>query len=210
MRSEKVIQLENLWKSIAECKRCMIAKYARNKVFGDGNVSSPIVFLGEAPGMDEDASGHVFIGRAGSTYSRALKAASLTREEVFTLNVLKCHPPEGINPVSGNRKPAVVEIANCLPFLQKQLDIINPKILVCMGETAARAVLDLPKKGPFKQYVGDIYELGNDIMKFWEPKMAVGVTYHPQYLNYNAKNEDLWTDYVRTFRKFKERANGNR
>ena len=105
MRSEKVVKLEELWALVRECDRCMIAKYAKNKVFGDGNVSSPIAFLGEAPGMDEDRSGHTFVGRAGAIYSRALEAAGMVREEVFTFNVLKCHPPKEINPVLPSLSP---------------------------------------------------------------------------------------------------------
>ena len=207
MRSEKVVQLEGLFDKIVECKKCMIAQYARNRVFGDGNVSSPIMFIGEAPGMDEDACGHVFVGKAGQIYDRTLKAASLVRKEVFTANILKCHPPKEIDPVKGNRKPAVIEVINCLPFLKRQIEIIQPKVIVAMGETAARALLDLPK-GRFGPFVGEIFKQGTDIVKFWEPKVTIGVTWHPQYIGYRGDDEALWSGYVRSFRKFKEIACG--
>lgn len=208
MRTEKVVKLEELFDKVTECQKCAIAKYAKNRVFGDGNVSSPIVFIGEAPGMDEDACGHPFMGKAGKIYDETLQAASLVRKEIFTANILKCHPPEQIDPVKGNRKPAVVEVINCLPFLKRQLEIIEPKVAVVMGETAARALLDLPKGGPFGRFVGETFKQGNDIMKFWEPKITIGVTWHPQYIGYRGDDEALWSSYVKTFRKFKEIAYG--
>jgi uracil-DNA glycosylase family 4 len=103
-------------------------------VFGEGNPRVRLVFVGEAPGKDEDVQGRPFVGRAGERLTRIIEAIDLTREEVYICNIIKCQPPE-------NRKPLPDEIEACLPFLKKQLAAINPKIICCLGTFAARPCL---------------------------------------------------------------------
>lgn len=192
----KIKAMERVWRDVCLCQNCDIAKYARCRVFGDGNVKSKIVLVGEAPGMDEDKSGHPFIGNAGQILRKCLMAAGITPSHVFIANILKCHPPQTLNPPSGNRKPSVQEIENCLPFLERQLDIIDPKIIVALGNTAATGLLRPEvKKVEVTKMFGQTFDRNG---------RTVVVTYHPQYLGYKAHDPSLEKDYIGLFRKIKQ------
>jgi len=196
MTASKTEAMLRLWQIIDACTLCGIAEYARNKVFGDGNLNSKIVLVGEAPGMDEDKSGHPFIGLAGQILRKCLIAAGLKPKSLFIANVLKCHPPEIIDPApSGNRKPSVKETNNCLSFLDNQLDIIDPKIVVALGNTAGSAILRPEvKKVEVTKMFGQSFEKGG---------RRVIVTYHPQYLGYRANDPGLERDYIDLFKRIK-------
>lgn len=187
--------MERVWRDVCRCQLCDIAKYARCRVFGDGNISAKIALVGEAPGMDEDKSGHVFIGVAGRILRKCLLAAGIDPKEVFIANILKCHPPKILDPPSGNRKPAVQEIANCLPFLKRQLNIINPAVIVALGNTAAEGLLRPEiKKVKVTSMFGQTFE---------KDGRTIILTYHPQYLGYKAHDPSLERDYIELFRKIK-------
>lgn len=131
----KIEKLQLLNKSVCSCTKCPeLVANRKNTVLGDGNPNSRIVFIGEAPGKDEDESGIPFVGKAGKLLTNILSAANLDRKDIYIMNVIKCRPP-------GNRNPAIEEIANCKKFFDLQLQVINPRIIICMGSVATCAIL---------------------------------------------------------------------
>jgi DNA polymerase len=126
------------WAALKErvraCDKCELCQTRTNVVFGQGSVNTPLVFVGEGPGEDEDHQGLAFVGRAGQLLTRILAAGGISREDVFITNVVKCRPP-------GNRTPVPEEMMRCGDFLEAQLLLLRPKILVCLGATAAKWIL---------------------------------------------------------------------
>lgn len=120
-----------------QCRRCSLRRGARGVVFGEGSAQPVIVFVGEGPGAEEDRLGRPFVGAAGRLFDRIIKAGGWTRAEIYIANVIKCRPP-------GNRSPGREEIQSCLPLLQKQLELLNPRIIVALGAVAAKTLLDDP------------------------------------------------------------------
>jgi DNA polymerase len=153
-------------------------------VFGVGNPQAELMFIGEAPGADEDAQGEPFVGRAGQLLTKIIEAMGLSRSEVYIANVLKCRPPE-------NRVPLPEETASCLPYLEKQIETIRPKVIVALGATALRALLDIQ--------IGITKMRGN-----WYTYRDIPImpTFHPAYLLRNppAKRE-VWEDMKAVLRK---------
>lgn len=162
---------------LGDCTRCKLHKTRHKIVFGDGNPKAELVFVGEGPGADEDAQGLPFVGRAGKLLTQMIEAMSLQRKDVYICNVVKCRPPE-------NRKPEPDEVAQCSPFLLRQLDVISPKVIVCLGATAAQLLLKTDRG--ISQYRGQWLEFrGKKLM----------ATYHPAYLLRNpAAKADVWKD----------------
>jgi len=178
-------ELEEIAEEVYKCRKCELGTLRRNAVPGEGNPKARIVFVGEGPGADEDAQGRPFVGRAGQLLDKIIKAMGLKREDVYICNVIKCRPPE-------NRDPKPEEIINCLPYLQRQLELINPEIIVALGAHAARSLLNNNK--PIGQLRGQFHEycpgMGTSPMKL----MA---TFHPAYLlrNYSDDNRaKVWED----------------
>jgi DNA polymerase len=169
--------LERIREDLGECTRCRLSKQRNKIVFGQGNPRADLVFVGEGPGHDEDVQGLAFVGRAGKLLTQMIEAMGLTREEVYICNVVKCRPPE-------NRKPEDDEVATCSPYLFRQLDVIAPKAVVCLGATAAQSLLKI--KDSISRYRGQWFDYRNTKLL---------VTYHPAYLlrNPNAKG-DVWKD----------------
>lgn len=170
------------WSALeAETKRCKkcgeLARSRQNVVFGVGDPRTELMFIGEAPGADEDEQGEPFVGRAGQLLTKIIEAMGLKREEVYIANVLKCRPPQ-------NRPPLPDETANCLPYLQKQIEMIRPKVIVALGATALRTLLDIQ--------IGITKMRGN-----WYTYRDIPImpTFHPAYLLRNppAKKE-VWQD----------------
>jgi uracil-DNA glycosylase family 4 len=169
--------LERIRADIGDCTRCRLCE-ARNKiVFGVGNPKADLVFVGEGPGRDEDASGEPFVGRAGKLLTDMIKAMSLERSDVYICNVVKCRPPE-------NRTPEHDEIATCSPFLLRQLEFIRPKVIVCLGNVAAQSLLGTNKS--ISHFRGTWFDFrGSRLI----------ATYHPAYLLRNpAAKSDVWAD----------------
>jgi DNA polymerase len=163
---ERPGQLAALAREVAECTRCPVLAATRTQtVFGSGPPTARLMFVGEAPGADEDRTGQPFVGRAGMLLTDMItKGMGLRREDVYIANVLKSRPPE-------NRTPDAVEVAHCLPFLERQIAIIRPEFLCLLGRVAATALLDtmLPLgrlRGKWHRYRG----------------IPTIVTYHPSYL----------------------------
>jgi len=167
------------------CRKCELGSLRTNAVPGEGDPAAQIMFVGEAPGADEDAQARPFVGRAGQLLDRIIGACGLKRDEVWIGNIIKCRPPD-------NRDPKPEEIIACLPFLQSQIELINPEIIVALGAHAAKTLLDTPKaigqlRGLFHEYYPG---LGKKPIKLMP-------TFHPAYLlrNYSDENRrKVWED----------------
>jgi len=169
--------LERIREDLGECTRCRLHLKRNKIVFGAGNPRAELVFVGEGPGHDEDLQGLPFVGRAGKLLTQMIEAMGLTRDMVYICNVVKCRPPE-------NRKPEDDEIATCSPYLYRQLDVIAPKAIVCLGATAAQALLKT--KDSISRYRGTWLDYRNTKLM---------VTYHPAYLLRNpAAKGEVWKD----------------
>ena len=184
----KAEQMEHLCRIALACTRCAHLVATRTQVvFGVGNIDADLMFVGEAPGADEDRQGEPFVGRAGQLLTKMIQTMGLSRAQVYIGNVLKCRPdmPKGS---TGNRQPTESEMSTCLPFLQAQVAIIKPKVIVTLGGTAIQGLLGLEggvgwNRGHWRRY-GDI------------PVMP---TYHPAYLLRNGSNEakrKVWEDLL--------------
>lgn len=162
---ERVLALEVLAAEVASCQRCPELFSSRTQtVFGVGPIGAAICLIGEAPGADEDRTGEPFVGAAGQLLNKILNASGLARDDVYIMNILKCRPP-------GNRTPKAEECLNCRSFFDRQLRLIDPKIIVCLGATAAHNLLEV--KTPIGKLRGQLYYLGT---------IPIVCTYHPSYL----------------------------
>ena len=178
-------QLEKINAEVGRCRKCELGSLRTNAVPGEGNPNARIMFVGEGPGADEDAQGRPFVGRAGQLLDKVITAMGLKRNDVFIGNILKCRPPE-------NRDPRADEIINCLPYLQRQIEIINPEIIVALGAHAARTLLNTTKsigqlRGQFHEYYAGL----------GRPPIKLMATYHTAYLlrNYSPENRKrVWED----------------
>ncbi len=167
------------------CRKCQLGSIRKHCVPGEGHPRARIMFVGEAPGADEDAQGRPFVGRAGQLLDKIIAACGLKREDVFIGNILKCRPPE-------NREPRPEEIINCMPYLQGQIEIIQPEILVALGGHAAKTLLNTVKgisqlRGQFQEYYAGI----------GRPPIKLMPTFHPAFLlrNYSEQNRRyVWED----------------
>jgi DNA polymerase len=177
--------LEEIAEEVRKCRKCELGTLRHNAVPGEGNPQARIAFVGEGPGADEDAQGRPFVGRAGQLLDKIIKAMGLKREDVYICNVIKCRPPE-------NRDPKPEEIINCLPYLQSQLELIRPEIIVALGAHAARSLLN--NNLPIGQLRGQFHEYYPGIGTVPIKLMA---TFHPAYLlrNYSDDNRaKVWDD----------------
>jgi uracil-DNA glycosylase len=162
---------------LGDCKRCKLAPGRKNLVYGVGNPDAELVFVGEAPGADEDMQGEPFVGKAGQLLTKMIEAMGYRREDVYICNVLKCRPP-------GNRNPEPDEVASCEPFLKRQLAAIRPRMIVALGKFAAQCLLrdDTPitrLRGGFRSYEG----------------IPLMPTLHPAYLLRDPSKKKLaWED----------------
>jgi len=162
---------------LGECTRCKLCRGRTQIVFGVGNPRADLVFVGEAPGAEEDAQGEPFVGRAGQLLTRIIQAIGLRREDVYICNVIKCRPP-------GNRSPEPDEIASCEPFLLKQLEAIRPKLICTLGSPATQTLLKT--KEPISRMRGRFFEFRG---------VPLLPTYHPAYLLRNPhEKKTVWQD----------------
>jgi uracil-DNA glycosylase family 4 len=177
--AEKVLDdtLLKIREDMGDCTRCKLHKGRNKIVFGDGNPKAELVFVGEGPGADEDAQGLPFVGRAGKLLTQMIEAMGLLRKDVYICNVVKCRPPE-------NRTPEPDEVLTCSPFLLRQIDVIKPKVIVCLGAVAAKTLLQTTRG--ISQYRGEWQE--------WRGRKLLA-TYHPAYLLRNPPAKaDVWKD----------------
>lgn len=169
--------LESLCREAKACRRCGLRTQAAQVVFGEGNPDADLMFVGEGPGADEDSQGLPFVGAAGQLLNRILAAAEISREEVYIANVVKCRPPN-------NRVPNHDEVAACLPYLRRQIALIRPRILVCLGSLATQALID--PKARISQVRGQWFE--RDGIKMMP-------TFHPAALLRDpSRKRPVWED----------------
>jgi uracil-DNA glycosylase len=169
--------LQTIREDIGDCIRCKLHKGRTKIVFGDGHPHAKLLFIGEGPGRDEDLQGLPFVGRAGKLLTQMIEAMGLRRSDVYICNVVKCRPPE-------NRAPEKDEVEACSPFLLRQIDLVAPQVIVCLGSIAAQTILETTRG--ISQFRGQWLEFrGRKLM----------ATYHPAYLlrNPSAKSE-VWKD----------------
>jgi uracil-DNA glycosylase family 4 len=182
-----LITLEAIRGELGDCTRCRLHEGRQSLVFGEGNPHAMLVFVGEAPGREEDLQGRPFVGQAGELLTRIIEAIDLTREEVYIANIVKCRPPQ-------NRNPQPDEIRTCLPFLRKQLEAIRPKIICALGTFAAQTLLETEERisllrGKFYAYQG----------------ARLMPTYHPAFLLRNPQfKKDVWEDMKMVREEYKK------
>jgi uracil-DNA glycosylase len=171
---ESLAELEEF---AALCPRCKLSASRTHLVFGQGNPNADLMFIGEAPGQDEDAQGLAFVGRAGQLLTKIIEAIGRKRGDVYIANVLKCRPP-------GNRNPQPDEVEACIPYLREQIRLIRPRVAVLLGTFAAQAVLETDES--IGRLRGRFHKLGN---------VQVMPTYHPAFLlRTPEKKREVWED----------------
>ena len=178
--------LEDIRADLGDCQRCRLARGRNNIVFGDGDPQAKLVFVGEGPGFEEDRQGIPFVGAAGQLLSRIIEAIKLARSQVYICNIIKCRPP-------GNRNPEPDEIKTCFPFLERQIEAIQPDFICALGSFAAQTLLQTTTpisrlRGRFHNYKG----------------IKVLPTFHPAYLLRNPdKKRDVWQDMKMLMKEYR-------
>ena len=176
-RSSSPDSLSSLTAEIAACQLCALAPTRLHTVPGQGKLRPDIMFIGEGPGADEDEQGLAFVGRAGQLLTKMILAMGYSREDVFIGNIVKCRPP-------GNRVPTPAEMEGCIPYLKRQIAVIQPKLIVCLGATAVRGLVNEPlpigkARGQWREFEG----------------IPVMLTFHPAYLLRDPrKKTETWAD----------------
>ena len=176
--------LEEIRQDLGDCQRCRLARGRKTIVFGQGNPHAELVFVGEAPGADEDEQGLPFVGRAGQLLNRMIQFVGMKREEVYICNIVKCRPP-------GNRTPEKEEVDACSPFLFRQIEAIHPRLVCCLGAPAMKTLLGIKEgitrvRGQFFDYAG----------------AKAFVAYHPAYILRNPREEKILREDFEAIRAF--------
>ncbi len=162
---------------VSHCQKCPLGKMRKNIVFGSGNINAKLMFVGEAPGHEEDIQGMPFVGEAGALLTKIIEAMAIKRDDVYICNILKCRPPQ-------NRNPLPAEISTCIDYLYSQIDAIKPRVICGLGKFASQTLLNT--KMPISKLRGNWHEYRG--MKFMP-------TYHPAYLLRNPGDKKLvWED----------------
>ena len=176
--AKKINTLSDLFEKYKACQKCALGKTRKNLVFGRGLSNPPVMFIGEGPGAEEDTQGEPFVGRAGRLLTKMISAIGIERDDVYITNIVKCRPPD-------NRNPTPAEISCCLPIIKQQIEILNPKLIVTLGNIPTKTLIpDLPgitkARGKIKQY----------------EKWTVLPTFHPSYLLRNrSAMPQAWEDF---------------
>jgi len=184
--SEKKASLDALREEIGDCQRCKLSKARTHIVFGEGDPDAALMFIGEAPGREEDIQARPFVGDAGKLLTRLIEKMGLRRDDVYIGNILKCRPPL-------NRDPEEEEMRTCFPFIERQVAIVSPKVIVSLGRISAHALTGT--KTPISRLRGRFYEYhGIPLMP----------TFHPAYLLRNPRDKWLvWEDAQKVLEKLK-------
>jgi DNA polymerase len=184
--SDAIQSLRALYQGFQHCKACTLGQHRQHFVFGEGHHAAKVMFVGEGPGHEEDQSGRPFVGAAGQLLDKIITAMGLERKDVFIANVVKCRPPQ-------NRTPTQLEIETCAPLLIRQIELVSPQIIVCLGKTPLYFFSGSPKsivraRGTFFDFRG----------------IPVMPTYHPAYLLRNAKaKHEVWQDVQKVMERLK-------
>jgi len=183
--------LDDVSKNIERCQKCGLSQTRTRVVPGEGDPNAQLMFIGEAPGRDEDAQGRPFVGRAGQLLTKIIESIGLKRKDVFIANILKCRPP-------GNRNPLPTEVVKCSPYLLEQIKFIKPKVICALGKSAAQTLLNTEMaisrlRGEFHDYHG----------------IKLMPTYHPAYLLRNSSGKkDVWEDMKKIAEELKIKIPG--
>lgn len=170
-------KIDKLKEKLSGCQRCVLAETRENVVFGEGSLDARLMFVGEAPGSEEDKQARPFVGRAGKLLTKMIESLGLAREEVYIANILKCRPP-------GNRNPSNNEISECIPFLREQVETISPRVICSLGKFASQTLLNTDT--PISKLRGNFHEYSG---------IKLMPTYHPAYLLRNPRaKKDVWKD----------------
>jgi uracil-DNA glycosylase family 4 len=185
--------IDVLKNEILQCTKCGLASSRKHVIFGEGNTNADILIIGEAPGRDEDLQGRPFVGKSGQLLDKILAACGFTRKRhVFISNIVKCRPPD-------NRIPTPQEAATCMPWLLKQIELVNPKILILLGSTA------------LKYMAGSDHRISRERGNWlnWKNRLAIPV-YHPAALLRDPLlKRDTWEDFKKIVIKYRELVNPN-
>jgi len=185
--SQTLKTLDELSQDASSCRLCGLADTRNNVVFGAGNAQADLVFIGEAPGRDEDIQGEPFVGRAGQLLDRMLDAIELDRQKIYIMNTIKCRPPN-------NRDPKVDEVQSCNLWFEQQLNLLQPKMLCLLGRVAAQTVLE--NDAPLGSLRGRWHDYNG---------IPVWVTYHPAYLLRSPQQKHKsWHDFIVLSRRLRE------
>lgn len=191
--TDKAKEIAVLREKVMACVKCPnLVKARRNVVFGVGDINAELMFVGEAPGADEDRQGEPFVGAAGQLLTKIIQATGLSRQQVFIANILKCRP-DTPGQSSGNRKPTTTEMSICFPWLERQIEIIQPKVIVALGATAVEGLLG---------FCPGITRMRGTWQSYRE--IPVMPTYHPSYLLRNAaitEKRKVWEDMLQVMKK---------
>lgn len=183
---------DELATAVLSCTKCPLHATRTNGVFGVGNRSARWMIIGEAPGADEDRQGEPFVGRAGQLLNSMLKAVGLAREQVFIANILKSRPPN-------NRDPKPEEVRACIPYLYRQIELVNPALILCVGRIAAQTLLDVDT--PIGKLRGTVHRIATN--------RPMVVTYHPAYLLRSpVEKRKSWADLLLAMRTFETSQSG--
>ena len=188
--SDPATALKIIREDLGDCTRCVLHKQGRKQiVFGVGTPKADLMFIGEAPGADEDEQGEPFVGRAGQLLTNMIKAMGLTREQVYIANIIKCRPPN-------NRTPEREECETCSPFLMRQIAAIKPKVIVALGAVAAKTLLAM--NSSMSQLRGHWYDFRPSGVRSNDPNWTsakLAVTYHPAFLLRDPRQKgEAWKD----------------
>ncbi|UCH81178.1 MAG: uracil-DNA glycosylase [Nitrospiraceae bacterium] len=187
MSRDNARALQELREELGECTRCKLHKERKNIVYGEGSSDARLMFIGEGPGRDEDMQARPFVGEAGKLLTRLIEKMGMKRENVYIANIVKCRPPY-------NRDPEENEIAACKPFVERQIEIIKPKVIMSLGRVSAQSILGM--KMPISRMRGNFFSF-HDI--------ALMPTFHPAYLLRNPKDKWLvWDDAQKVLEKLKD------
>ncbi|MEJ5166141.1 MAG: uracil-DNA glycosylase [Thermoanaerobaculia bacterium] len=183
-KDQRIEKLKQLEKTVKNCTKCPLYKKRKQAVFADGNPYSPLMFIGEAPGEEEDKQGLPFVGRAGQLLTKLIKKMGLEREDVYITNIVKCRP-------ENNRDPLPEEIEKCVPYLLEQIELIKPKVIVTLGRFSGGYLTKMVVG--IKQYRGKWFEFNG---------IPVMPTFHPSYLLRNPQERwHVWDDMKEVLKK---------
>jgi uracil-DNA glycosylase len=200
--SDPVKALKIIREDLGDCTRCVLHKQGRKQiVFGVGNPTAELMFVGEGPGADEDAQGEPFVGRAGQLLNNMIKAMGISREQVYIANIVKCRPP-------GNRTPEREECVTCSPFLMRQIAVVKPKVIVALGAVAAKTLLAM--NASMAQLRGRFYDFRPAGVRSNDPNWdgcKLAVTYHPAFLLRDPRQKgEAWKDLQMVMKELGMRA----
>lgn len=182
-----MMNIKDLYMACHECVKCGLSMNRTHVVFGEGSLKAKIMFVGEGPGHDEDVQGRPFVGKAGQLLTKMIEAIDLKREEVYIANIVKCRPPN-------NRVPLPEETRECIDYLRNQVAIIKPRIIVCLGSTAGKNIIDSDMR--ITRDRGIWIEKGN---------YSIIATYHPAALLRDPdKKKDAWDDFKKIRDRYRE------